>query len=663
MQSPAVSKQHLLLTFFCFLLLFCACSRYRLPPPTAFDLSGLDTSPLREKVIVLDPGHGGTESGAVGKMGLKESEVNLGVAFHLWGLLKAAGAVPFLTRHTDGCVYPQKDFNLKKDLQARCDFSNTKNTDFFLSIHHNAAIKNRRINDLILFYKTGDAGQSRDAAGAMLNPLRTTLGTENASIRAGNFHVLRNTIATAVLGEASFMSNRKNEKALSFQRTVMREARGYFLGILNYFKRGIPTAAILSPQDTVLNTATPEIIARVDSGNSGAFIRRKDIFLSLNRQKISSFSYENNKISYTPPGPLENRQQTVCISARNSAGNISRKACTVFNISRPPARMTVRPLFAAVPANGTARDPVDITVLDQWEKPVADHTEIHFSASDGFFLEKTARTLNGHARATFIAPEKPGAVHLYIKTGSVRVQTTVTCDRSRDAYFTVTLRNTDGCPVTGAALLKNKQPVDYSDAGGFVYDRTQTDFDACYQIRKQGYLPLNLCPQLLPGKVTVHNLVLKPVDRGIFFNKKIILDPFKPDLPIIAILKKRIEQAGGKVILTGKNGAGSDTSRKIARVSKTGADLLLSFESSTSGTIGHYYRSARGKRLAETLCEHLNRRDRPEKYAAKTTAKPIVARTPMPAVNICIIPFENETPGLSEALYRALLVFFARSPS
>ena len=70
-------------------------------PSSPFQLDQVDTSPLQGKVILIDPGHGGKYRGSIGKMGLKESEVNLGVALYLWGFLHSAGAKPIMTRTAD----------------------------------------------------------------------------------------------------------------------------------------------------------------------------------------------------------------------------------------------------------------------------------------------------------------------------------------------------------------------------------------------------------------------------------------------------------------------------------------------------------------------------------------------------------------------------------
>src|SRR4029453_14237520 len=62
---------------------------------------GVDVTPLRDRVIVLDPGHGGSYRGGMGPGGTAEAAVNLAVRLFLWGLLHDAGAQVHLTRTVD----------------------------------------------------------------------------------------------------------------------------------------------------------------------------------------------------------------------------------------------------------------------------------------------------------------------------------------------------------------------------------------------------------------------------------------------------------------------------------------------------------------------------------------------------------------------------------
>ncbi len=83
---------------------------------------------LSGKIIVLDPGHGGEDTGAIGPTGLLEKTINLEVALDLASILKAQGASVYLTRATDVYV----------SLQARIALANNLHADLFLCMHHNS---------------------------------------------------------------------------------------------------------------------------------------------------------------------------------------------------------------------------------------------------------------------------------------------------------------------------------------------------------------------------------------------------------------------------------------------------------------------------------------------------------------------------------------------
>ena len=149
-------------------LLAFGCAHPRLPLAPDLSLSGIDTGSLKDRVIVIDPGHGGPERGAIGVRGITEAEVNLAVGLHLWGLLKQAGARPVLTRSADQALSVGPEVDLPADLALRTQVATDANADLFVSIHHNAALK-RSVNTLIVFYAMADPYQSRDAAMAVGN--------------------------------------------------------------------------------------------------------------------------------------------------------------------------------------------------------------------------------------------------------------------------------------------------------------------------------------------------------------------------------------------------------------------------------------------------------------------------------------------------------------
>ena len=101
---------------------------------------------LAGKVIMLDPGHGGDDSGAVSRAaGVVEKTVNLQVALRLRALLEEQGAIVYMTRATDQRVAPEPFLSSVEgeprdqlDLQYRTMLANHLGVDLFLSIHHNS---------------------------------------------------------------------------------------------------------------------------------------------------------------------------------------------------------------------------------------------------------------------------------------------------------------------------------------------------------------------------------------------------------------------------------------------------------------------------------------------------------------------------------------------
>src|SRR3989339_1489611 len=122
---------------------------------------------LAGKRIVLDPGHGGKFSGAVGSAGLKEKDINLTVTYHLKKLLEREGAIVFLTRDTDRDFLTERTEHVREDLRNRMALVDSLHPDFFLSIHHNSSALKPPENNTKTFYKIDDAGASLDAAASI----------------------------------------------------------------------------------------------------------------------------------------------------------------------------------------------------------------------------------------------------------------------------------------------------------------------------------------------------------------------------------------------------------------------------------------------------------------------------------------------------------------
>ena len=180
---------------------------------------------LEDINIVVDPGHGGSEKGAIGCLGDKEKDINLGIAYELKDILSQMGANVIMTRECDGDISLEDRVKLAKDSDA----------NIFVSIHLNSIPdiefnlhKNRGTS--VYYYNSN----SKELAKAVEDSVTSTAGTRNDGVRAASFAVIRPTDYVGILVECAYMTNPYDSvlyKSDSFARNV---ARGVAEGILNY---------------------------------------------------------------------------------------------------------------------------------------------------------------------------------------------------------------------------------------------------------------------------------------------------------------------------------------------------------------------------------------------------------------------------------------------
>lgn len=153
--------------------------------------------------IVLDPGHGGRDPGAIGPTGLTEAEVVLDIAQRTRRLLTVDGHECLMTRCTDEYV----------SLETRADFANQLHADLYMSIHCNA-FTNPESHGTETWYYDGSE-QGKVLAVSMQEELVRRLGLWNRGIKpTTTLSVLRRTKMPAVLLELAFISNPEEEAML-----------------------------------------------------------------------------------------------------------------------------------------------------------------------------------------------------------------------------------------------------------------------------------------------------------------------------------------------------------------------------------------------------------------------------------------------------------------
>ena len=177
--------------------------------------------------VVIDPGHGGPDPGAIGISGIRETDVVLDVSKQVTNLLSNKGVKVKLTR--------SKEVDL--DLPPRVAIANRTYADVFVSIHANASRGKRKdINGLETFYYSGWRGKLL-AKKIQKQILKVSPGSPDRGVRQGRFFVIKNTRMPAVLVEIGFLTGRLDARRL--EKSIHRRRIAYAIakGILEYLSR------------------------------------------------------------------------------------------------------------------------------------------------------------------------------------------------------------------------------------------------------------------------------------------------------------------------------------------------------------------------------------------------------------------------------------------
>lgn len=180
---------------------------------------------LKGVTIIVDPGHGGKDPGAIGVNGLRESFVVLDIGRRLEPKLRAAGANVIMTRSTDIFV----------PLEIRSFIANQSNGTSFISIHTNSFNKSTRGTETY-WNRTSSSRESKELAEFIQKELVVAMQTTNRGVKEGNFHVIRETNMPSVLVEVGFIDNASDGQKLGSSTYRERAANAIFKGINEYYK-------------------------------------------------------------------------------------------------------------------------------------------------------------------------------------------------------------------------------------------------------------------------------------------------------------------------------------------------------------------------------------------------------------------------------------------
>ncbi|MDP2857495.1 MAG: N-acetylmuramoyl-L-alanine amidase [Bacillota bacterium] len=183
-------------------------------------------APLAGKTIVIDPGHGGYNPGALGVDGSREEDNVLAIGLHLRDLLTNAGAQVLMTRSTD----------VEPSLAQRVSLANTNKAALYVSVHNNS-YKDPAASGVMTFSRYGDA-RSQKVSTVIMEELKKWTGMTNKGVEQGNYYVLRNTSMPAVIAEIGFMTNWSDVRILKTAVFRRSAAEGLYYGILRFLTQG-----------------------------------------------------------------------------------------------------------------------------------------------------------------------------------------------------------------------------------------------------------------------------------------------------------------------------------------------------------------------------------------------------------------------------------------
>lgn len=193
--------------------------------------------PLSGRVIVLDPGHGGPDGGAVSKDGVVEKDVALNIALHLRDYLQEAGALVVMTREKDTDLADADTRGLSRrkvqDLMRRVRIIKESGAEIMVSIHLNA-IPSPRWKGAQTFYHPESEENKKLASFIQAELIRTLENTDRLPKMNGDVFILRQSPVPAAMVEVGFLSNPEEAARLGDEKYQKKLAAAIYYGILRY---------------------------------------------------------------------------------------------------------------------------------------------------------------------------------------------------------------------------------------------------------------------------------------------------------------------------------------------------------------------------------------------------------------------------------------------
>lgn len=217
----------------------------------------VDGQPIEGAHVVLDPGHGGSETGAIGPGGVREEDVNLDVSLRVKRLLEQRGAVVVMTRSTD----------VRVTIDMRASLAVALRPLAFVSVHHNSGATRKSTTPGSEAYHHLDDPESKRLAGLIFEELQAKLapyGTDwvvggdagahaRRSLDDGDdfYGILRRSQGVpGVLSESAYLSNPSEERLLGTDQFRESEATAIAKAVIRFVTTDDPGSGFIPPLES-----------------------------------------------------------------------------------------------------------------------------------------------------------------------------------------------------------------------------------------------------------------------------------------------------------------------------------------------------------------------------------------------------------------------------
>lgn len=203
----------------------------------------MEEVPSQKICVLIDPGHGAADGGAVSDTGVIEKDINLAISKYLKEYLETSGFEVKMTRYDDNILgdqtLPTQRERYLSDMHARLEMYNDKHVDYVISIHQNKFEKTQYKGTQI-FYSSNNK-KSRTLAENLRKAITSFLQPDNSReiVEAGsNIYLLNNCNNPCVLIECGFLSNPEETELLTTEEYQRQMAFSIYCGLLGKSENG-----------------------------------------------------------------------------------------------------------------------------------------------------------------------------------------------------------------------------------------------------------------------------------------------------------------------------------------------------------------------------------------------------------------------------------------